>query len=160
MHKVTLLLTSFILGLTMVAAFVTAGIVTGMLWLHILALWIFLLLSAIFLGFFLRVYRLVMTRLGTANQRLSEMKLLQERRYEQLAQRLDALNHNTLGHSRSPVSGISAHQDGPPKLSEIEHLIARTERAERRILGRLENIMLDNDTCLRAVKKLAPNFDD
>lgn len=155
MRKVTSLLISFILGLIMVATLVTAGILTGVLWMYIIAAWASVVLLVVFLGFYFRTYRRIMTRTGTANERLAEIKLLQERRYEQLAQRLDVLSQGTFGQSRSTAGAISSGQQPIPQFSDIEHTIARVERAERRILGMLENISLDNDTRFRTVEKFA-----
>ena len=155
MHKITSLLIFFILGLIMVAALVTVGILTGMHWPYIMALWVSVLFLIILLGFYFRTYRRTMTRIGTANERLSEIKILQERRYEQLAQRLDGLSQGTFGQSRSTAGTVSSGEQSTPKLSDLEYMLARVERAERRILGRLENIALDNDTRFRTVEKLA-----
>lgn len=156
MRKVFFLLVSFTLGLAIVASLVTAGILTGTLWLYILALWISVLLLLVFLGFYFRTYRRVMTRVGTANERLSEIKNLQERRYAQLAQRLDSLGQGAFG-SRSTGDTVSGGQQPSLKFSDLEYLIARVERAERRILGKLENLSLDNDRGLRSVEQLASN---
>lgn len=160
MHKVTSLLISFILGLVIVAALVTVGLLTGTLWIHILAAWLSALLLIVFLGFYFRTYRRMMTRIGTANERLAEIKLLQERRYEQLARRLDASSQGTFSQSQSMAGAVSSGQQSKPQYSDIEQMIARVERAERRILGMLENIALDNDIRFRTVENLASIYGD
>lgn len=156
MQKVTFLLISFTLGLLVIASLVTVGMLNGFIWLHIVALWLAVLLLILFFGCYMRTYRRIMTRVGVTNERVAEMKHLQERRYEQLAKRLDALKQDIRAEARGNLGSGSGSTQEVSKLSDLEHLIARAERAERRILGRLENIMLDNDKHFRTVEmKLA-----
>lgn len=160
MRKATFLLIFFTLGLVVIISLVTANMLIGVMWLNIVALWLSALLLVVFLGFYLMTYQRIMTRVGITNERLNEVKLLQERRYEQLAKRLDALSQGISSQSPSTRGSVLEGRQTGPKLSELEDLNARAERAERRILGRLENIMLDNDRRFRTVEKVASNCCD
>lgn len=142
MRKAKYLLTAVVAGGVALAAVLTAALVANEPALFVASVWIATFTLVGLTVFLLRSYQRVVTRLGTANERLAELKFLQERRYEQLAARLD-------GRVGNSGSGASAQS-----LADLENLNARLERSERRILGKLENEILINDKRYRELKSL------
>jgi|SRR5699024_5654069 len=142
MRKAKYLLTAVVAGAVALAAVLTAALLTDDPAFFVASVWI----ATFFLGgltvFLFRGYQRIVSRLRTANERLAELKFLQERRYEQLAGRLD-------GHGGGSGPGISARS-----LAELESLNARLERSERRILGKLENEILTNDKRYRELERM------
>lgn len=127
---------------------------------YVVSLWIgaFTLISAVF--FLLRGYRRLVVRIGTANERLAEIKFLQERRYEQLRQRSDTLltySRNQKSYSithRNAVNSIQQHDNHTLLLSELEDLNARLQRTERRILGTIAAEQINDDAHQRRIEEL------
>src|SRR5690625_1493558 len=156
MRKISLLIV-ITLGLIASAVLVTAGLLIQQVHLFLLAMWITVLLLVLCLGFFFTAYRRIMMRLGIVNERLAEVKLLQERRYEQLARRIDKWTPSSFEKSAIDNDSITECRGLTAGISELEHLNARMQRAEQRILGKLENLLLDSDRQLRVLKELAPN---
>lgn len=144
MHKTKYLLTAVVAGGVALAAVLTAALLTNAPALFVASVWIATFILIGLTVFLLRSYQRVVTRLGTANERLAELKFLQERRYEQLVGRLDSPKVNAL--SGSGASG--------PSLDELENINARCQRAERRILGKLENELLMHDKRYRKLERL------
>lgn len=132
--------TLFLLG---IAALVTIDVYRDDTVFYVIALWSSVLALVLSLVIVFRAYQRVITRLGTAGERLAEIKYLQERRYQQLSQRLDYTNdYLRLLKALIQKSGSrasSSSSDVSENLSELEDLNARFQRAERRILGKLED---------------------
>src|SRR5699024_10207751 len=101
-----------------------------------------------FVLFALGAYGKVVARIGLANERLSHLIMLQERRYEQLSVRMDTLTEG-LGGLSSELSKIvlqaSKSNRGANELALLEEVYARLERTERRVLGGLENATHANE---------------
>jgi len=132
------------------AVLISLGIYHAEPVLHVAALWLFVffLVSSLLLAG--RGYRRITTRIGTAGERLSELKYLQERRYEQLSGRLDrlsalvdSLDSSDNTHQANLIHSMNRAESGR-NLAELEDINARVQRAERRILGRLENELFAN----------------
>jgi hypothetical protein len=135
---------SIVLGLA-ISVLLTVGLLTSQVSYFVGAIWVSLLVGLVVLAGLLAGYGRVVRRLGTANERLAELRFLLERRYEQSRQRLDTLletSHGLTEPSDSPTSRLSSNWKG---RAELENLSARVQRSERRILGRLENELLAHD---------------
>lgn len=128
---------------------ITFGILTGELMYFLVATWLtfFVVLGSLLL--LIRAYQRIVSRLGTAKQRLGELHFLQERRYDQLRTRIDYLadSSRTL---HKIAQDLQASLNNQHRLSlasqtfeELESLNARLQRAERRILGKLENELFE-----------------
>lgn len=91
----------------------------------------------------LRAYLRVVARLDNVSEALSELKFLQERRYGQVSGRLDYTNDylrllkKLIGRSGDGRSSRSV--DSSNDIARFDELVARIQRAERRVLGRIED---------------------
>lgn len=119
---------------------------------YLTALWLVVLLAV---GMLLSLgwgYQRIVIRVGTANERLIELRFLQERRYEQLRQRMDYLSdsfrvlHRNMQHLEDASDKFRAAQGRSSDIVELENINARLQRTERRILGKLENDCHGNES--------------
>lgn len=156
---------SQILATVAIAVLIVFGIFSSERVFYVIALLLSLLLIINLLVFLFRGYRRVVTRIGTAGERLSELMFLQERRYEQLSSRLDRLSED-LGALRRPIEGEPNNlrstelSNSSLEVSELEDLNARLQRSERRILGRLEDALLARDLESKQVDALLSELKD
>lgn len=140
MRRIAIIL--FLACLVSAAGLTTAGLINAQPIFYVLGLWLFVLSLAIFFSLLLRMYQRIMARIHDIKQLLSEMRFLQERRYEQLARRLDTLRGGGSDASLGSATAGATH-------AEFENLSARLQRSERRILGKLEDEMLRYDERVR-----------
>lgn len=137
---------------TAIAGLVTTSLLGGGPVYSVVAVWISVLIILIIFITIGRVYKRTVGRIGTANMRLAEIKVLQERRYEQTRTRLDYLLRvvdntriltNDVNKALEQVVNTPTGEEG--RHDALEQLNARFQRAERRIIGRLENEIHEND---------------
>lgn len=154
MRKATFILGIALVGLLSGAILATVGLISNQSLYGMLAIWAFTVSFMVFFVFMTRVYHRTMTRTRTTTDLLAEMKFLQERRYEQLAKRLD--NMSPLRGHRSGTSSTSEVSGNPSQVgySELRNINERLQRAERRILGKLENEALSADEQVRELDRL------
>lgn len=148
------------------ALFMTLGLLSGNSILYAIAMWIFALLTIGFGLFLIRGYQRIVNRVGTANERLTEIKFLQERRYDQLRRRIDYLNDSVNVLHRN-VRGLDAALGSVPRAPqtsnafvELDNLNARLQRSERRILGKLEDEQFSNHQLHERLVELLESMDD
>lgn len=150
---------------TGIASLVTLGLNSGDAIFYVAAVWFTALLSVTLVVVLLRGYQRIVSRLSTANERLAELRFLQERRYEQTRVRLDDLLDiassisATSGDIRKVAGGITERPITPLQPSELADLNVRLQRIERRIVGRLENEFHTNDLRNRQIERLVSQIE-
>lgn len=142
MRKANLALVLLILLLVTAVVLTTVGFISSQPFIYLLAGLSVLSAMLIFCVLTFRMYQRLESRSRQTNEVLKEIKSLQEQRYEQLARRLD---ESKPGQPKSKM-----HRRG----IELEDLEARLQRAERRILGSLENNSLVADQQMRKIELL------
>lgn len=151
MHKVKITIILYALCLVLAAIFATIGLVSEKSGYHVGAAWLLAFSLAILFGVLIRLYQRVVIRTNTTNELLKQIKFLQERRYSQLVARMDQRDGGVTSESvqSSKVGASGPAQTGSKlslgEISELEEINARVQRAERRILGKLENESFDWD---------------
>lgn len=154
MRKDTLVIALVILGFFTAALLLTMALLTGQQSFYLLAIWATTSSLLAFCAFTHRMYRLVGNRTRQTNELLRELRLLQERRYDQLAGRLDAPKVGF------PDASNTARQSMMVELSELEQMNVRLQRAERRVMGQLENEALASDRKNREWERLVTRLSD
>lgn len=156
----------FATAVATVALFMTLGLLSGNSIMYAIALWMFALLTIGFVLVLMRGYQRIVNRVGTANERLTELKFLQERRYDQLRRRMDYLN-DSLNVLHRNVRGLDTALGNVPRapqtsnaFAELDNLNARLQRSERRILGKLENEQFSNHQLHQRLVELLESMDD
>lgn len=151
-------------GIVIAAMFLSIGIYSQKEIFYQAAIWALAVLAVLTLFIVVKVYHRIVHRIGTANKRLAELRFLQERRYGMLSARLDHLIAaiRELGVSQvSPdKSRLESTRIFRKQLVELEDLNARLERAERRILGKIENQIFVNDSQYKRVDRFASDTDE
>lgn len=135
-----------------VASLITISLLAGSTVFYIAAVWLTLIMVLTVVIALWRAYERIAGRIGTANVRLAEIKLLQESRYEQTRARLDHLlqaadstSKLIKDASKSGEQVIEYPVGKSGRHDEIAELSAHFQRTERRIIGRLENEFHEND---------------
>lgn len=163
MRNVKYLYPVLLLAVAAVAVTASIGIINSKPLFFIITVWLSALLVTGLFTFLMLGYQRIVARIRTSNERLAEIKFLQERRYEQLRHRLDFLADNVrlLHRNAQRPHLLAGDVQGSPEVSkaltEIEHLSARMQRFERRVLGKIENEQWVND--MRS-KQLAESLND
>lgn len=159
MHRATFVLSTAILCLIVGVLAATFGVVREEALYLVIAAWASALAFVVFFVFLTQAYLRIMARTGTINNRLEETKFLLNRRYEQLAERLDDLLARRTAYTST--SGVEENNERlQTGTSELQDVNARLERAERRILGRLENEALSADAQIRELERIVSSLYD
>jgi len=144
-------------GLFLITVGWLVAVVTGATVIYIISLGLSCIVFVAFVLFALGAYGKVVARIGLANERLSHLIMLQERRYEQLSVRMDTLTEGLGGLSSELSKSVlqaSKSNRGANELALLEEVYARLERTERRVLGGLENATHANERRELRLEKL------